>query len=143
MRCHKPQHRNLTSSKPSKPPNRSLPLDYKQNLREKIEAFFDRKRALPCQILYSAPTMLVPHQNGKMRRVKDYHQLNQQTIKSCCPIPSIGEIFDTLERFAFFSTNDIKWLFQQLQTDEKSQDFTALSQRFASYKWLQIPMGPT
>ena len=41
--------------------------------------------------------MLVPNKNGKLRLVIDYRQLIKQTIKSCWPILSIEEIFDTLE----------------------------------------------
>ena len=107
-------------SKPVKLPNRRLPLHYKQDLREKIEAFLDKELITPCHSPYSAPAMLVPKKNGKLRLVTDYRQLNQQTIKSCWPIPSIEEIFDTLEGSAFFSTIDMSWGFHQLRMDEKS-----------------------
>ena len=119
-------------SKPVKLPNRRLPLHYKQDLREKIDAFHDKELITPCHSPYSAPAMLVPKKNGKLRLVIDYRQLNQQTIKSCWPIPSIEEIFDTSEGSAFFSTNDMSWGFYQLPMDEKSQDFTAFSTPFGS-----------
>ena len=121
-------------SKPVKLPNRRSPLHYKQDLREKIDAFLDKELITPCHSPYSAPAMLVPKKNGKLRLLIDYRQLNQQTIKSCWPIRSIEEIFDTLEGSAFFSTIDMSWGFYQLPMDEKSQDFTAFSTPFGSYK---------
>ena len=130
-------------SKPVKLPNRRLALHYKQDLREKIDAFLDKELIMPCHSPYSAPAMLVPKKNGKLRLVIAYRHLNQQTIKSCWPIPSIEEIFDTLEGSAFFSTIDMSWFFYQLTMDEKSQDFTAFSTPFGSYKWLRMPMGLT
>ena len=58
-------------------------------------------------------------------------------------MPSIEETFDTLEGSAFFSTIDMSWGFYQLPMDEKSQDFTAFSIPFGSYKRLRMPMGLT
>ena len=78
--------------------------------------------------------MLVPKKNGKLRLVIDYRQLNKQTINSCCPIPSIGEIFDTLEGSELFSTIDISWGFYQLPMTEESQEHTAFSTPFGSFK---------
>ena len=118
-------------SKPVKLPNRRLPLHYKQDLREKIDAFLDKELIMPFHSPYSAPAILVPNKNGKLRLVIDYRQLNQQTNKSCWPIPSIEEIFDTLERSAFFSTIDMSMGFYQSPMDEKSQDFTRLAHSLA------------
>ena len=84
--------------------------------------------------------MLVPRKNGKLRLVIDYRQLNNQTIKSCWPISSIEEIFDTLEEGCYFTTIDI-WSFYQLPMDVQSQDLTAFSTPFGSFKWLRMLMG--
>ena len=87
--------------------------------------------------------MLVPKKNGNLRLVFDYRQLNNQTIKSCWLNPSIEEIFDTLEGSAHFTTIDMSWGFYQLPMDIKSQDFTAFSTPFGSFKWLRMSMGLT
>ena len=85
--------------------------------------------------------MLVPKKNGKVRLVIDYRQLNKQTIKSTWPIPSIEEIFDTLEGSAYFTSIDISAGFYQVPMEEASQDYTAFSTPFGSLKWLRMPMG--
>ena len=97
-------------SRPVKLPNRRMPLHYKEDLREKLDAFLEKDLTTPCHSPYSAPAMLVPKKNGKLRLVIDYRQLNNQTIKSCWPIPSIEEIFDTLEGSAYFTTIDMSIL---------------------------------
>ena len=130
-------------SRPVKLPNRRMPLHYKEDLREKLDAFLEKDLITPCHSPYSAPAMLVPKKNGKLRLVIDYRQLNNQTIKSCWPIPSIEEIFDTLEGSAYFTTIDMSWGFYQLPMDIKSQDLTAFSTPFGSFKWLRMPMGLT
>ena len=76
-------------SRPVKLPNRRMPLHYKEDFREKLDDFLEKDLITPWHSPYSAPAMLVPKKNGKLRLVIDYRQLNNQTIKSCWPIPSI------------------------------------------------------
>ena len=87
--------------------------------------------------------MLVPKKNGKLRLDIDYRHLNKQTVKSSWPIPSIEEIFDTLEGSSYFSTINMSAGFYQVPMAENSQDFTAFSTPFGSFKWLRMPMGLT
>ena len=143
--CHVTAHKIQVEpgSRPIKLLNRRLPSHYKDDLREKIQAFPEKKLTTPCHSPYSAPAMLVPKKNGKLRLVIDYRQLNKQTIKSCWPIPSIEEIFDTLEGSEIFNTMDMSWGFYQLPMAEESQDYTAFSTPFGSFKWLRMPMGLT
>ena len=120
-----------------------MPVHYKDDLKEKIDALMNKELITPCHSPYSAPAMLVPKKNGKLRLVIDYRKLSEQTIKSCWPIPSIEEIFDTLQGSAYFTTIDMSWGFYQLPMEPKSQNCTAFSTPFGSFKWLRIPMGLT
>ena len=109
-------------SQPIKLPNRRMPVHYKDDLKEKIDGFMNKEMITPCHSPYSGPAMLVPKKNGKLRLVIDYRKLNEQKIKSCWPIPSIEEIFDTLQRIAYFTTIDLSWGFYQLPMEPKSQN---------------------
>ena len=84
-------------SKPVKNPTHRMPLHYKEDLQKKIDVLLQKELITPRHCPYSAPAMLVPKNNGKLRLVIDYNQLNKQTIKSTRPNPSIEEIFDRLE----------------------------------------------
>ena len=130
-------------SQPIKLPNIRKPVHYKDDIKEKIDAFMRKELIAPCRSPYNVPTMLVPKNNGKLRLVIDYRKLNEQTIKSCWPIPSIDEIFDTLQGSAYFTTIDISWGFYQLPMEPKSQNYTAFNTPFGSFKWLRMPMGLT
>ena len=74
----------------------------------------------PCHSPYSAPAVLVPKKNGKLRLVIDYRKLNDQTIKSFWPIPSVEDIFDTHEGSAYFTTIGMSWGFYQMPMETKS-----------------------
>ena len=130
-------------SKPVKIPTRRMPLQYKEDLQKKIDVFLEKELITPCHIPYSAPAMLVPKKNGKLRLVIDYRKLKKQTIKSTQPIPSTEEIFDTLEGSAYFTSIDISTGFYQVPMEESSQDYTGFSTPFGCFKWLRMPMGLT
>ena len=118
-------------------------MHYKDDLKEKKDAFTTKKLITPCHSLYSEPAMLVLKKNGKLRLVIDYRKLNEQKIKSCWLIPSLEEIFDTLQGSAYFTTIDMSWGFYQLPMGPKSQNYTALSTPFGSFKGLRMPVGLT
>ena len=130
-------------STPVKLPNRWMPIHFKTDLQEKLDKFLEHQLSEPCHRHYSAPAMLAPKRNGKLRPVIDYWQLNSQTIRFCWPIPSIEEISDTLEGSCSFSSIDIFWRFNQLPMEEASQEFTEFSTPFGWFKWLRMPMGLT
>ena len=130
-------------SKPVKIPNRRMPLHRKEDLQKKTDVFLEKELITPCHSPYSAPAMLVPKKNGKLRLVIDYRQLNKQTIKSTWPIPLIEEIFHTLEGSAYLTSIDMSAGFYQVPMEVSSQDYTAFSTRFGSFKWLRMPTGLT
>ena len=120
-----------------------MPLHLIRDLPEKVDAFLEKKLITSCHSPYSAPAMLVPKKNGKLRLVIDYRQLNKQTIKSCWPIPSIEETFDTLEGSEYFTTIGMSWCFYHMLMEEGSQEFTAFNTPFGTFKRLRMPMGLT
>ena len=130
-------------SQPTELSIKRMPVHYKNDLKEKIDAFMSKKLITPCHSPHSAPAMLVPKKNGKLRLVIDYRKLNEKTIKSYWPIPSIEKIFDTLQGSAYFTTIDMSWGFYQLPMEPKSQNYTAFSTPFGSFKWLRMPIGLT
>ena len=130
-------------SQPIKLTNRKMPVHYKDNLKEKIDAFMRKELITPCHSSYSAPAMLVPKKNGRLRLLMDYRKLNEQTIKSCWPIPSIEETYKTLQGSAYFTTIDTSSGFYQLPMEPKSQNCTAFSTLSGSFNWLRMPMGLT
>ena len=115
--------------------------EFQERFTSKIDKFLEHIWITPCHSPYSSPAMLVPKKNGKLRLVIDYRQLNKRTVKSCWPLPSADEIFDTLEGSCYFSTTDMSWVFYQLPLETGSRDYTAFSIPFGSFRWLDMPMG--
>ena len=130
-------------SQPINLPDRRMPVHYKLDSKEKLDAFMTVELIKPCHSPNSAPGMLIPKKNGKLRLVIDSKNLNEQTMKSCWPKPSIEATSDTLQGDAQFMTIGMSWGFYRLPMEPKIQNHTALSTPFGSFKWLRMPMGLT
>ena len=73
-KCDVVQHRIQVypSFTPVKLANRRMPMHFKSDLQEKLDKFFEHELIEQCHSPYSAPAMLVPKKNGKLRLVIDY-----------------------------------------------------------------------
>ena len=58
-------------SQPIKLTNTKIPVNYKDDLKEKIDAFMAKELITPCQSPYSAPALLVPKKKSKLRSLID------------------------------------------------------------------------
>ena len=72
-KCDATSHRIdvMPGSQPIKLPNRRMPVHYKDDFKDKIDAFMSKELITPCHSPYSAPATLVPKKSGKMRLVID------------------------------------------------------------------------
>ena len=61
----------MPGSQPKTLPIRIMSEHYKNDLKEKIDAFIAKELITPCHSPYSAPAVLVPKKNGKLRLVID------------------------------------------------------------------------
>ena len=53
-------------------------MHYKDDLKEKIDAFMSKELITPCRSTYTAPALLVLKKNGKLRLVIYYRKLNEK-----------------------------------------------------------------
>jgi hypothetical protein len=78
-------------------------------LKEQLQGLLDKGYiyhiASPC----GAPVIFVPKKNGTQRMCVDYRSLNEVTIKSRYPLPSIDDIFDQLKGACVFSKIDLRY----------------------------------
>ena len=73
----------------------------------------------------------------------DYKRLNHMTVKNKYPLPRIDELFDQLQREAYFSKIDLRSRYYQLRVRESDAPKTAFRTRYRYYEFLVMPFGLT
>lgn len=77
-----------------------------------------------------SPMAAMKKSNGGIRILRDYRKLNALTIAGKYPIPDMSDHFNELGNANVSTTMDAKSRSWQVNLDEPSRDYTALSCKF-------------
>ena len=87
---------------------------------------------------WSAPAIMVPKKNGKLRLCVDYRRLNKKTIPDSQPLPHIGDSLDALGGAKWFSTLDLKMGLYQVSVAEHDRPKLLLVYQAVAYGNLKL-----
>ena len=73
----------------------------------------------------------------------DYREINKITIKNNYPLPRIDDLFDQLQRAAWFSKIDLRSGYHQLKVREYDVHKTDFWTRYGHYEFVVMPFGIT
>ena len=90
---------------------------------------------------WSAPTIIIPKQNGEVRFVIDFRQLNQQLMQKQYPIPNIADLLAKLEGFTFATALDLNMGYYNIILSSESSSLCEIVTTWGKYKYLCLPMG--
>lgn len=132
---------NLTSTEPtSSPPYRMSPMK-KEYLKEELDKMIQEGVIEECESPYSAPVVLVPKKNGKLRVCVDYRALNRITISDCYPIPRMDDLLHATGPTPFMSTIDLRSGYWQVSVKPSDRDKTAFVSPFGTFRFKRMPFG--
>ncbi|KAA0053104.1 ty3-gypsy retrotransposon protein [Cucumis melo var. makuwa] len=86
----------------SRAPYRMAPAELKE-LKVQLQELLDKGFVRPNVSPWGAPVLFVKKKDGSMRLCIDYRELNKVTVKNCCPLSRIDDLFDQLQRATVFS----------------------------------------
>jgi hypothetical protein len=112
-------------------------------LKKEIDKLLEQGFIRPSVSPYGAPVLFVVKKGGDLRMCIDYRDLNEQTIKNCCPLPRIDEIFDRLTNPQFMSSFDLRNGYWQIAMKEEDIYKTAFRTRYGHFEFLVMPFGLT
>jgi len=102
-----PCHINTGSCDPIKQRPYRLPLTKRKIVDTQIQEMMDAGVIRPSSSPWASPVVLVPKKDGTTRFCIDYRKLNSVTKGDAYSLPSIQEIFDSMNGTTIFSTMDL------------------------------------
>ena len=108
-------------------------------LDENLSKHFIRASSLPA----GAPILFVKKSNGSLRLCVDYYRLNKGTVRNRYPLPLFRETLMQLSRAHYYTTLDVRGVYNLLRVAEGDEWKTAFQTRYGLYESLVMPFGLT
>ncbi|KRH93384.1 putative LTR retrotransposon, partial [Pseudoloma neurophilia] len=90
---------------------------------------------------YAAPCFVKDKENGDLRILIDYRQLNLITEEEQNTFPTVRDSFHKMVGCKFFTKFDLRKGFYQIELKKEDRTKTAFVTPFGKYQWNRIPMG--
>lgn len=117
--------------------------DQKQFIDQTIQEWLSEGTIRPSQSPWRAQVVIVTV-NGKRRLCIDFSQtINLYTLLDAYPIPRIDDMVNSLAKYKYFSTFDLRSAYHQIPIRESDKIFTAFEAGGKLYEWNCIPFGVT
>ena len=125
---------------PIKQRPRRLPLE-KRHLEEQVREMMEAGVIRPSNSPWASPVVLVPKPDGSTRFCIDYRKTNSVTITDAYSLPSIQDIFDSMEGATIFSTMDLTSGYWQIPMHMNSISKTAFCTHMGNFEFIRMPFG--
>eukprot|EP00727_Mastigamoeba_balamuthi_P002234 m51a1_g12007 hypothetical protein (480) ;mRNA; f:924-7245 len=90
---------------------------------------------------WSAPVVIVPKKDGRLRFCVDYRALNTVTKSDVYPLLRIDEVLETMHGCSVFTTLDALSGYNQIGMDKEDREKTAFSTRDGHYEYNVLSFG--
>ncbi|PAA84541.1 hypothetical protein BOX15_Mlig014170g1 [Macrostomum lignano] len=112
-------------SRPIKHRQRTVPLNYRQQVDEKISEMRRHGIIEPSCSPWASNLLVVRKKNNEIRICTDWRALNSCTVKDAYPLPPLSAALDALTGSSWFSTLDLRQGFLQVELREQDREKTA------------------
>ena len=129
-------------SPPSRPPIR-LSQPELDELQRQLEDLLRRGFIEPSKSPFGAPVFFVKKADGTLRLVCDWRQLNKVTIKTQACLPSVDDLFDTVQGSRYFSRLDLMSGYNQVRVNPPDIPKTAINTAFGHFQFTVMGFGLT
>ena len=126
---------------PIKQRPRRLPLEKRHLVEEQVREMMEAGVIRPSNSPWASPVVLVPKPDGSTRFCIDYRKTNSVTITDAYSLPSIQDIFDSMEGATIFSTMDLTSGYWQIPMHVNSISKTAFCTHMGNFEFIRMPFG--
>ena len=118
-----------------------LPLRKRQVVKTELDKMLAEDIIEPSSSPWASPLVLVPKKNGEVRTCIDFRRVNAVTQRDAYPLPSIDDIFDSMNGAIIFSTLDLRSGYWQIPLVESCREKTAFICHRGLYQFKRLPFG--
>ena len=132
---------NTGDALPIKQRPRRLPLSKRHLVEEQIKEMEEAGVIRPSSSPWASPIVLVPKKDGTTRFCIDFRAMNSVTITDAYALPSIQEIFDSMDGSVIYSTLDLTSGYWQIPMEDSSIQKTAFCTHTGNWEFTRMPFG--
>jgi len=112
-----------------------------QTLKEWLEENLSKRFIRASFSRAASPILFVKKTDVSLRLCVDYHGLNEGTIKNCYPLPLLQETLIWLSKAKYFTTLDIRSVYNLVRMAEGKEWKAAFQKRYGLFESLVMPFG--
>ena len=90
---------------------------------------------------WAFPTFIIPKNDGRVRWVLDFRELNELIVQKLYPLPKIQDIMNGRSNYKDFTKIYLSMIFYCFELDKQSQRVCVITTEFGTYRYLRLPMG--
>lgn len=121
--------------------NYAIPIYRHEKFKKELRKLQEEGVISPSSSQYGAPCFVKEKDNGDLRMLVDYRELNKITEVLQNTFPSVFESFHKLAGSNYFSKLDLEKGYYQISVKEQDRHKTAFITPFGKYEYNRIPMG--
>ena len=93
-----------------------------------IERFFDTSE-------WTAPSFIIPKQDGTVRFINDFKELNKMLKRKPYKLPRIQDIMNMRKNYTYCTKIDLSMFFHCLMLDDESKELCTINTPFGLYRF--------
>ena len=135
---------DITTEPGAKPPSKPayrLSQPELDELQLQITDLLKKGLIEPSKSPYGAPVFFVRKSDGTLRMVCDWRELNKITIKNQACLPSIDDLFDTVQGNAYFTKLDLRSGYNQIRINDADVPKTAINTPLGHFQFRVMGFG--
>ena len=118
-----------------------LPFRKREMVETELDQMLEDDIIEPSSSPWASPLVLVPKKDGSIRTCIDFRRINAITQRDAYPLPSIDDIFDSMNGATLFSTLDLRSGYWQIPLEESCREKTAFICHRGFYQFKRLPFG--
>ena len=135
---------DITTEPGAKPPSKpayQLCQPELDELQLQITDLLKKGLIEPSKSPYGAPVFFVRKSDGTLRMVCDWRELNKITIKNQTCLPSIDDLFDTVQGNIYFTKLDLRSGYNQIRINDADVPKTAINTPLGHFQFQVMGLG--